>query len=132
MAVPTNQVAVSVSVLEGASVLHNVRMVRVASEATNLLTSWLLPVWDRLSHVLDVSATASAISKKIAAIKKAIRPPVIFFLMKPQSDNFFRCGPCLAKARQEGQELRGLNCMKTTTVQLTVLWQLGIWIHRPA
>ena len=73
MAVPTNQVAVSVSVPEGASVFHKVRVVSVASEATNLLTSWLLPVWDRLSHVLDVTATASAISKKIAAIKKAAR-----------------------------------------------------------
>ena len=89
MAAPTNQVAVSVSVLEGTSVLHNVRVVRVASEATNLLTSWLLPVWGTALDVRSaVSATASAISKKIAAIKRAVRPPVTFSVMKPQSDNF--------------------------------------------
>ena len=65
MAIPTNQVAVSVSVSEGASVLHNGRVVRVASEATRADILVATGLGNRLSHVLDVrsavSPTASAI-----------------------------------------------------------------------
>ena len=85
----THQVAVSVSVSEGASVLHNGRVVCVASEATFADILVATGLWNRRSHVLDVQSAVLATVSAICRNKKGCPPAVIFSVMKPQSDNFF-------------------------------------------